>query len=137
MDQFILATPGGARATFSSRVIDSNGWVDSYAVELRASNFSACTVVENPGYGNPPSQLLKELAANWRGWKGVKSWLALEGELKIEATCDALGHVTLSFTIPAYSGQKQWTASAKVVCEAGQLEALAKEAQAFFSGSDA
>ena len=137
MDQFRLATPGGAQATFSSRMIDSNGWVDSYAVELLANDFRASTVVENPGYGHPPSQLIAELAAAWQGWNGVKSWLALEGELRIEATCDALGHVTLNFTIPAYSGQKHWTASANVVCEAGQLEALVKEAHAFFSGSDA
>jgi hypothetical protein len=132
-----IVTPGGVQVTFHSRRIDADGWVNSYAVELAASDLRASTVVENPGYGHPPSQLLSELAANWRGWKGVNSWSAVEGELKIDASCDSLGHVTLLFTIPAYASQKEWSAAASVVCEAGQLEAVAREASAFFAGSDA
>jgi Family of unknown function (DUF6228) len=137
MNMLRISTPGGVEVIFSNRAIDAGGSVDSFKVQLRAQNLDASTYVENPGYGQPPSKLLSELAESWAGWKGIKAWDAMEGELRIEATADALGHVTLKFMLPGNSGRSDWSVAANVVCEAGQLEAISKEANQFFSGSDA
>ncbi len=133
MDAFVLRSESGAVATFHSRQYEPDGWLQRYTIELAAPEFRAATTVENPGYGHPPSQLFSELARSWKGWHGAKGWLSLEGELELEATADAIGHVTLQFKIPAYSsGPSTWSAQCSVVVEAGQLERLALESEVFF-----
>lgn len=133
MEQFTLKSEQGSKVVFHSRKYDESGWLDSYAIDLEASNFQASTRVENPGYGHPPSQLFNELAAQWSGWKGSKKWCALEGELEIEATSDSLGHIKIEFKVPGYSESTGWSAIAWLVVEAGQLERLSVEANAFFN----
>ncbi len=137
METFRIATPGGAEVIFKARVMDANGSVDSYQIHLRAQGMNATAFVENPGYGHPPTQLFSETATSWTGWNGQKAWDAMEGELRIEATSDSLGHITFKFMIPGFSGRTDWSATASVVCEAGQLQGIANEAKLFFSGSDA
>jgi len=133
MEQFVLESEQGAKVVFHSRNYDESGWLDSYSIDLEAHGFHASTLVENPGYGHPPSQLFEKLAAQWSGWSGSERWSALEGELEIVATSDALGHIKLQFEVPGYSQSKGWSANAWLVVEAGQLESLAKEANAFFN----
>jgi Family of unknown function (DUF6228) len=132
MEQFILKSERGARVTFHSRQYDENRWLKSYFVDFEAPDFRASVQVENPGCGHPPSQLFQKLAAQWSGWKGSEEWGSLEGELEIEAICDATGHVKLTFKVPGYGEFLCWSASVWVAVEAGQLEQLAREANAFF-----
>lgn len=133
MDTLVLRSESGVEATFHSRRYESDGWLQCFSIELAAPSFRASVTVENPGYGHPPSQLFGELAGNWRGWQGAKTWLSLEGELEIQATSDSTGHVTLQFKVPAYvAGPSAWSAQCSVVVEAGQLERLAQESHEFF-----
>jgi Family of unknown function (DUF6228) len=53
------------------------------------------------------------------------------GELEIEATSDRTGHITLLFCIP-HNYAMPWSAQARVLVEAGQIERLANAAEAFF-----
>ena len=133
MKQFVLKSEQGAKVTFHSPKYDEAGWLDSYAIDLEAHDFRASTRVENPGFGHPPTQLFSQIAAHWSGWKGSEKWCAPEGELDIEATSDALGHIKLEFKVPGYSLSKGWSAAAWLVVEAGQLERLAGEANEFFN----
>jgi hypothetical protein len=137
MDTLVVGSDPSLKATFHSRRFRSDGWLESYAVELQALELRASTRVENPGYGHPPSKLFSELASSWRGWRGSKEWQALEGELELKATSDSTGHVTLRVRIPGYSDAVNWSAEARVLIEAGHLEQLAREASAFFSRRDA
>jgi Family of unknown function (DUF6228) len=133
MEQFVLKSEQGAKVVFHSRKYDESGWLDSYSIDLEAHGFRASTIVENPGYGHLPSQLFDKLATQWSGWSGAERWCAMEGELEIEATSDALGHIKLQFKVPGYSQSKGWSSSAWLLVEAGQLERLAREANAFFN----
>jgi hypothetical protein len=137
METFAFGSDPALKATFHSKRYASSGWLDSYAIEVEAIDFHAKTRVANPGHGHPPSVLFEELAVNWKGWKGAMTWLAMEGELELRATCDHLGHITVAVAIPAYANTGNWSAQARVLVEAGQLERLAIEARAFFARRDA
>src|SRR5439155_8609528 len=100
---------------------------------FEAPHLRASAAVENPPYGHPPSALLREIAVQWSGWAGAKSWRAMEGELNISATADSTGHITLHFELPGSVVPPCWSASISVVVEAGQLELLSREANAFFN----
>jgi hypothetical protein len=135
MDIFSFSSDPALKATFHSRRYDETGWLDSFAIEIEASDFKVTTRIQNPGYGFPPSQLFDELAESWEGWKGVKTWLSMESELEFEATCDLTGHITLNTRIPGHESGK-WFTQAKVMIEAGQLRRLADEARRFFAKRD-
>lgn len=137
MGKLSFSSDPSLRACFHSRQYDSSGRLESYVIELEALNFHAKTRVENPGYGQPPSQFFEELAASWKGWEGIKNWFAMDRELELEARNDRIGHVTLTVTIPDTASQGQWCARVAVMIEAGQLERLSAEARAFFACRDA
>ncbi len=137
MSTLVVGSDPALKATFHSRRYGSDGWLDSYALDLEAIDFRASVRVQNPGYGHPPTQLFNEMAANWTGWQDKKSWIAMDGELEIEATADAIGHVTLRITIPGYESTQLWSAQARLLVEAGQLERLAESAELFFAKRDA
>jgi hypothetical protein len=40
-----------------------------------------------------------DLAANWRGWEGTKSWRSPESHLVVEATATSNGHRRLRFSL--------------------------------------
>lgn len=70
------------------------------------------------------------LAAEWRGWKGVRAWSSLEGELQLRAKSDRSGHVF--FTVQLRDGAPaRWEAEVELIVEAGQLDRLAASAREF------
>jgi hypothetical protein len=133
MSSFTVGADPAMQVTFHSRLYAEDGWLESYVAELVATNLRASVRVENPGYGHPPTQLLQALVPVWRGWEGKKSWLSMDGELEIDATSDRTGHITLVVRIPGYATASPWSAEANVVVEAGQIEAVAHAAEAFFA----
>jgi hypothetical protein len=70
------------------------------------------------------------LAAEWRGWRGRRTWSSLEDELTLAAESDRTGHVYLRVHLHDGSPAR-WTVEAELVLEAGQLEQLASEARTF------
>lgn len=133
MESLILSAANGVKVTLHSRHFDSEGWLHSYSVLLEAPGLSAAKTVENSPYGTSPPDFFRDIAAHWRGWKGIKSWGSIEGEMNIFSTSDSTGHVTLDFELPAASAPSSWTARALISVEAGQLEQLARDATAFFN----
>lgn len=132
METLNFGSDPALKASLHSRKYDSSGWLESYVIELQALDFLARTQVDNPGFGRPPSDLFEDLALNWRGWEGIKSWVSMEGELELTATCDRIGHVILNVKIPENLIERRWSAQAGVLIEAGQLDRLAIEVKAYF-----
>jgi hypothetical protein len=73
--------------------------------------------------------LFEAMASDWRGWSGAKCWESLEGELKLTATHDGLGHIALDVVLgPLY---EEWKAQGTLVLEAGSLDAPASHLRDF------
>lgn len=63
------------------------------------------------------------LAADWRGWSGMRTWRLLEEELALDARHDGQGHTSLGATLkPPGLGldNTAWSARADFVVEAGE-----------------
>ena len=78
------------------------------------------------------SEFFADLAASWKGWVGAKERESLEGHLKVIATADSLGHISLRVKLRDVIPSADWRAEGILVVEAGQLDAIATQAKAFF-----
>ena len=83
------------------------------------------------GRADLPTTFLEDLARNWRGWSGAKSWKSYEGDLRLNATADGKGHVFLQVQLAAGASNDLWRAEAMLVVEAGQLDEYVKGFHAF------
>ena len=78
----------------------------------------------------PPSLLFRDMADNWKGWKGEKTWGALDGEFTLRATATSLGRIAVVIEMVEMSGE--FRLEATLVLEAGQLESISKRVEAVF-----
>ena len=79
-------------------------------------------------------EYFQTLATSWSGWQGRRVWSSLEGEFTLSATCDSTGHVTLAYFLrPPHTGF-HWELRGALELEAGQLAAIAQEANAAWVG---
>ena len=104
-----------------------------FEASLRSSSHSAskrvCCYTDPGGIAS----LFDDAAAHWRGWSGTKRWESIEGELTLELTADRTGHITLDVTINNdLGGPDSWRVHSQLALEAGQLEALARDAAKTF-----
>lgn len=51
MNTLVVDSDPALKATFHSRRFGSDGWLDSYILDLEAIDFRASVNVQNPGYG--------------------------------------------------------------------------------------
>ena len=77
------------------------------------------------------ADFFEDIANNWRGWEGEKTWYSLENHLLLDASADALGHVLLRVTLQDLS--LDWQVRANILMEAGQLKTYAEKARAVFA----
>lgn len=63
-----------------------------------------------------------DLAKSYQGWDGVRGWESLEHDLRIAATHDRRGHVSLRFVIRGPRGYDLggWEASVMVALDADE-----------------
>lgn len=117
----------------TTRLIFSDVTKESFTALLEGAKFSSRTSVSMYMSG-PPSTLFDEMARDWKGWRGTKTWAALEDELRLEASADSTGHISLTITMRDYVDPANWRLKATLELEAGQLPELAKAvAKAFES----
>jgi len=83
-------------------------------------------------YSGSPALLFRKMAASWRGWEGELSWSTLEGEFKMTATSDRLGHIDLLAEIKSDAYPRDWELKARLHLEAGALEQLYRSVSAVF-----
>lgn len=76
--------------------------------------------------------LFVEMAENWAGWEGAKTWDAIEGDFSLSCTSDRLGHIALKVELVGRDAPELWSAKFNVEVEAGQLEKIANEIKALF-----
>jgi len=78
----------------------------------------------------PLEELFRDMAAEWMGWAGEKTWSDLENSVEIVATSDKTGHISLRITLNGQDGDTQLRTCLKF--EAGQLESFAEEVARLF-----
>jgi primase-polymerase (primpol)-like protein len=78
----------------------------------------------------PIEDLFRDMAAEWMGWAGQKTWSDLENSVEIVATSDKTGHISLRITLNGQDGDTQLRTCLKF--EAGQLENFAEEVARLF-----
>jgi hypothetical protein len=98
--------------------------------ELDAPGLSSATQVYLLGGCDHLDRFWRDLAENWRGWKGTRSWHSLEGDLHLSATSDRLGHVALEVCLEK-DAPFQWRVHGKMSLDAGQLDRIAVAARTF------
>jgi hypothetical protein len=107
-----------------------------FEVHLEGPNFRGATKV----WDYEPAhlrQFFSDLAANWRGWDGKREWASIEGEMSLTATIDRTGHISLSVRIRSGPYPFDWTMSAVLLIEAGQLDQIAASVITFVDVADA
>lgn len=68
----------------------------------------------------------EELALNWRGWDGDKTFDSLEGDFQLSAKHD--GHVRLSFELTQFERPTTWAAKGELTLDPGEELTAAVEA---------
>lgn len=119
MDEFLLAA--------SDRHAHLKLWLTTTEPDLWAKfsdhGFEGTIRVSTIGVGSPAS-FFADMAQDWRGWTGEKSWSDLEERLVLVATTDSLGHVSISITLrdASYDTHIETT----LIVNAGELDGLAQ-----------
>jgi uncharacterized protein DUF6228 len=115
-----LAGESGALVTLRD-VRDQDGYGSvTFVVELEDHGLRAESSVSSyESEGNGLAAFLEQLAADWRGWAGTRSWDSHHA-LAVEARHDGRGNVWLRFTLRSRRSSGGWTASAEVDLAAGQ-----------------
>ncbi|MBQ1023995.1 DUF6228 family protein [Micromonospora sp. C95] len=89
--------------------------------ELDDAGVNAATLVRTLA-GDGIVTWTDSLAESFYGWNGVRSWQSLEHDLRIDATHDGRGHVSLRFVIRGPRGYEPgaWEASVVVTLDSGE-----------------
>ncbi len=98
---------------------------ESFTAALQSAHFSG-RVVASSYHSGPPSLLFDDMAAHWRGWEQPKEWAALDDDLRLTATSDALGHIELEVIMRADSDPAGWRLQATLELPAGELDEIAR-----------
>jgi hypothetical protein len=125
MSQVSLGYQGVATFTLSNPVRSADGELMSVEASIEYDDLSACVTVW-AHYAKGFDDLIEffdELANNWRGWVGEKSYWSLEGELKLYATNNGVGPVRLTAHLRAPNYPIGWELTAPIGTDPGtQME---------------
>ena len=80
------------------------------------------------------THLFLEMAENWKGWEGVKTWDAIEDDFSLSCTSDKLGHISIEAELEGRDDPASWSTTFNLEVEAGQLEQIAYEVRRLFAG---
>ncbi|MFI8999111.1 DUF6228 family protein [Streptomyces sp. NPDC053541] len=108
-----------------------------YAVELRAPGLTArVDEVVAWIWDNDLTTFLEELAADYRGWDGERSWQTDDRDLTVSGVFRSGGYVGLTWTLrPWPQAAGGWDASVTTWLEAGeQMASLAANVGNFLAG---
>ena len=107
---------------------------EEFTVSFHAHDHNATTRVWAYTEAGEIARMFREAALAWRGMPRPKIWQSIEGEFQISLTSDKLGHFTVEIVLSHNFGSADaWALRASLGLEAGQLESVAKEAEAFFA----
>lgn len=107
----------------------------TYQVQLHAHGLRA-TVEITSVHDDALPAFLRDVADDFRGWPGVRHWRSLEDQLRLEATHDRLGHVTVLTRLRPRAYLSHWDVCLPLTIEAGaEMTALADTLTLFYHGS--
>lgn len=117
---------------------DPHGEIRSVLVRLRMPGLNASLRV-SAHYATAFDELarfLTELAADWRGWRGERTYESLEHDLQLTATHD--GHIQLAVQLQETSAPDGWSAAGTVQLDPGEeMTRAALDVAALLSPSEA
>ena len=127
-EPFVLGEPIGARwVVHPPQDPYGDGYIFTAATELHEDGMTAATVATidelSAERATALAGFLQSLAADWRGWDGVRTWRALERELLLDARHDGRGYVSLGVTLRKPGScwdDAAWSARTVFVLEAGE-----------------
>ena len=120
----IKSAEGSATVTFTADGRDCHGETQ-FNCDLRAEGFSGRVTVCQ-GYRNLLSEYFLSLASSWRGWNGARSWMSDGDKIRLDASADESGHVTLKVALRTYGGTNL---TARILIEAGALSQIADDVE--------
>ncbi|TDC84080.1 hypothetical protein E1193_06645 [Micromonospora sp. KC606] len=106
-EPFVLQSGNGSRwVLYPPEDPYGDGYVLALPTELRGDGMTAAAVVELDGIFVSPhtarlSAFFGTLAADRRGWEGVRQWTSARRQLTLEAAHDGVGRVSLGVTLRA------------------------------------
>jgi hypothetical protein len=121
----IKSTHDGTTLEFSERA------GDYYRITLNGPDLRGACLVYAYEPASHLSEFFRDLATNWRGWQGKKEWSSLKGELRFTATSDSTGHTSLSVLLRSGPYPFDWSLSAVLLVDAGNLEQIASQVEKF------
>jgi hypothetical protein len=133
-DSFTLVSvQGGNSLEFKGAIVRStNSWEEvTYVATLVGGSLSA-TVRVTDAHADSWSVFFRDLAKHWRGWDGPKTQASLEENLRLSCTIDRLGHVSVHVILQGEAYAPRWRAEDVIHLEAGQLDEIARSAEAYF-----
>ena len=129
-----LGRAAEGHVTFGIPVVatDGSGYTRMPLV-IEAQGLSATSTVELEDWGGGAPSLIAyfaDMAADWRGWDGVKEWHDDGGALGLSATHDGIG--TIALTVSAtpnvgWAGPGSWQLEAVVALDPGSLDTAVTE----------
>lgn len=112
---------------------DGSDFVD-FVAELHGPGLDAVGPVRSVEGSTGLAAFVRSLAADWRGWQGIRRWDSIEHQLQLEAEHDSRGHVGLEVTLRGSWKPEAWKATIHIRLEAGEeLRRLTDELAAFFA----
>jgi len=128
MDVFTIKS-----ANSDANLIFSQRAGDDFVVEFQSMQLQVVQSV--CGYTDPHgvARLFQEAAGHSKPWQGQLEYQSLEQEFSLSAACSPLGAVSLTVAFSRIGVASEWSATATLQVEFGQLVALAFNAQRFFS----
>lgn len=120
-----MTAENGRTLRLSNVVREGGGSVASFEATLSVPGGSVSTTVSE--FGTWLHRFFREMADEWRGFEGVKSFASLEGELWIEARHDGVGTIYCQVRL-RQPEPPEWELSAVLDFGAGaQVGAIASE----------
>lgn len=109
--------------------------IERFKVRLTDMDLEAVVRVYEGWCDCRPASLFSEMANRWRGWPGELEWSSPGYELALRSSQDRAGHVALVVELRSGPSDNHWSVRATIEAEAGQLEAIAREAESFFGAA--
>jgi hypothetical protein len=131
VDSLVLASQTGVRLELvpTSRPYADNEATPAWDARLIGRGLSASRTCAEAGW-QPQSlwRFLAELATDWRGWDGDRTWQSEEGELRLTAVHNKTNTVTVTAELED-GAPPRWKLTAELQLDPGVLQTLAAEAK--------
>jgi len=125
MNELAIGHQGALKFRVEGTLCNPQGTIDYVTVTAELQGLLASkNVYDFDGWSGLPF-FFEELALNWRGWDGDKTFDSLEGDFRLSAKHD--GHVRVTFELRDSDCPTPWTATGELSLDPGEELAAAAE----------